>query len=795
MLLGSMLVACSGSATLPLEHPRIREGRELYDRSEFEKAQQFFQTLLSDAELSGDLLLQAQAQKWLGNILLSYEQPEEALGWYRRSLALIEERIAGSDSSGKPAERTWFNERQNVLSNTAVVYKNTQRFDEAENVFRSVLAYDSTQGDTFRIAISLYNLGDVFNQHAAHALKKGDTEAFTKHQQVARQLFFSSLAATPTADAWLNLGNNYAFANQLDSAIIAYHRAEAIYNKNGFRVHRALALGNIGVLALRQKRPDEAVVALRQSIDIVEELRGNISSIDVRSSFVSDKFYIYENLISILVEMDSVHTAFQYVERAKARSFLDLIGNKAIGQGKDRRPEVRVLVEEEQQLQKQISALMSVPDSSTVLGKAIERHQEVIGWLREKDPEYASVKSIDPVSVSALQGMLDDTTALIEYFVGQQASFVFLVRRDTILVRKLKLGLSTSLEREVETLRRKLYYDFPMKKTGVLREQRLGQRKSAEEATAVWQATVTDHSWQYDLVSMYSRLIVPVAQALQGIRNLYIVPHGALHHVPFQALVAPTGLDHNRDAHVAHPRFLIEDYAISYLPSASVLSFALTKDVHRARTALIVGDPIYADPKYRRRPLEGALIEADSVASYTEDPMLLKRADAEEAVVKKNIGEKDLLHFATHGELNKEDPMQSRILLAAAEPDSINNGNLTVAKIFNLDLRAVLVTLSACQTAQLSSEEGGFTPGDDLVGLTRSFMYAGTPSVIASLWYVDDAATLEWMRAFYKSWLHGTDSKMQAARRAALRMLSNPTEPDWVFPYYWAAFVYMGDAR
>ncbi|MDT8325669.1 MAG: CHAT domain-containing protein, partial [Bacteroidota bacterium] len=353
----------------------------------------------------------------------------------------------------------------------------------------------------------------------------------------------------------------------------------------------------------------------------------------------------------------------------------------------------------------------------------------------------------------------------------------------------------TALEREIESLRRMLYYDFPMQKNGVIREQRLGKGATPGEAMRAWYETETDRRWQFSLMNMYSRLFSPAAAALRGITQLYIVPHGPLHHLPFQALVPPTGVDLRDSMHVARPRYLIEDYAIAYLPSASVLGFALARDMVPVRTALIVGDPVYADPKYRRRPLEGALIEADTVARYAADPLVLTRAEAEEAVVKREAGDKDLLHFATHGELNKKDPMQSRILLAAAEPDSINNGDLTVAKIFNLDLDALLVTLSACQTAQLAGEEGEFTPGDDLIGLTRSFMYAGSPAVIASLWYVDDAATLAWMRQFYRSWLRHGSGRMQSARLAALHMLDAPADPDWVFPYYWSAFIYIGDHR
>ena len=154
---------------------------------------------------------------------------------------------------------------------------------------------------------------------------------------------------------------------------------------------------------------------------------------------------------------------------------------------------------------------------------------------------------------------------------------------------------------------------------------------------------------------------------------------------------------------------------------------------------------------------------------------------------------KGVVHLATHGELNKKDPLQSRILLAEKNPSGDNDGNLTVAEVFNLDLNASLVTLSACQTAQLSSGEGSFTAGDDLVGLTRSFLDAGTPSVIASLWYVDDKATLSWMVQVYDGWKTQGLSKIQAARHAALVLLHNPEDPDWIVPYYWAAFIFLGD--
>jgi CHAT domain-containing protein/tetratricopeptide (TPR) repeat protein len=795
-----LAVACSGAGGASRDDPRIAEGRVLYDQADFARAEKHFTVLRGEAAAAGDALLEAQAEKWLGSIQLAYAQTDAALGHYRRSLTLLDEGIDRGDSLGSRVDQRWFDERQNVISNTGAVYKNMHRFDEAEELFRGVFAHDSARGDRYLAAISLYNLGDVYHQQAVADLfpadpARYDSTAGHRRKLQARACFLRSLAQSPTADAWLNLGNNYTLDDSLGKAIDCYQRAEQIYARDGFRVHRAFALGNIGVLAQMMHQPDTAIHALEGSIAIIEELRGNLSSVDIRTSFVSNKFYIYENLIGILVEKGEVARAFEYVERAKARSFLDMIGNKAIGQGKERTPAGRLLVEREQELQRQISGMLGKPDSAGVLGERIGEHQRVLERLREEDPEYASVKSIEPLPVQRLQSMLDDSTAVLEYFLGERTSFVFLVRRDTLIVKQIAADADPPLEAQVERLRRKLYHDFPSAKLGFIREQRLEKNLDGKDALRAWRATPTDGEWQYNLGNLYSLLVGPVSSAMKGITQLYIVPHGVLHHLPFQALIDPWNADREAGKHVPRPRYLIEDFAIAYLPSASVLGFALGRDVHRGATALIIGDPLYADPKYRRRPLDGALIEADTVAQYVDSAVVLKREAAEERVVKSIMGTRDILHFATHGELNKTDPMQSRILLAAAHPDSINNGDLTVAKIFNLDLDAVLVTLSACQTAQLAGGAGEFTAGDDLVGLTRSFMYAGTPSVIASLWVVDDAATLAWMRSFYSSWMREGKSKMQASRSAALAMLADAEDPDWVFPYYWSAFVYLGDAR
>jgi len=789
-----IIAGCSAPPETAKEPPQVSAGRKLVDNSSYQQAEEHFTALLDSARMQKDAVLEAICLKWLGNIQLAYRRKDAAMQYYNQSLALFDSTTALYERGKTPVPPLVPIEKKNVQNNIGNAYLDQGKYWEAEQMFSSVLEYDRSRNDPLPIAVSLYNLGLVEYRKTVTSVPSGDTAALRRGIAKAKDLFYQSLATFPTGDAYYNLGNLFAYTDQLDSAVVFMRKALDIYQSNGYRNQQSLTLGNIGVISYQQGNPQQASEALSRAIAIIEELRAGVASLDVRSSFVSNKYYLYEYMIASLMDLSRTEEAFEYVERAKARSFLDLIGNKAIGESKKRSPELRSLIDEESAMQERLARLVQIPDSSEVYLRLLARYKSVVAEIRRIDPEYTSVKSIEPLGVRALQKLLNDSTAVLEYFIGKQRSAIFLVTRDTLVCKPLNISQQTGLDKRIEQLRKKLYFEFPNKKIQFLREQRTVQKKSVEEAYALWYQSQADGSWQYDLLTMYSMLVKPIDQYLRNTRAVYIVPHGALHHLPFQSLIAaPGNIDKSKSVHVPRPRFWIEDMAISYLPSASVLQYAREKRDAESGSALVIGDPAYADRTYRKQPLDGALIEADSVASYLDSPEVLKREAAEESVVKKEIRGKEVVHFATHGELNKKDPMNSRILLAATNPEGENDGNLTVAEVFNLDLNASLVTLSACQTAQLASEEGSFVAGDDLVGLTRSFMYAGTPSVIASLWYVDDKATLDWMVHFYRGWREKGMTKIQAARFAAVEMLRNPSDPDWVVPYYWSAFIFLGD--
>ncbi len=179
-------------------------------------------------------------------------------------------------------------------------------------------------------------------------------------------------------------------------------------------------------------------------------------------------------------------------------------------------------------------------------------------------------------------------------------------------------------------------------------------------------------------------------------------------------------------------------------------------------------------------PAEYAQKEATEVAGLRPRSKVFVRKEATEEALRRHCGDYRYLHFATHGQFNSADPLKSALLLA---PDAESNGVLTVDKLYSLDLEADLVTLSACETG-LSK----IANGDDLVGLTRGFLYAGASSIVASLWKVDDLATSQLMARFYTE-LDKTN------KREALRTAQLETKKKHAHPYYWAAFQLTGSAN
>jgi CHAT domain-containing protein len=285
-----------------------------------------------------------------------------------------------------------------------------------------------------------------------------------------------------------------------------------------------------------------------------------------------------------------------------------------------------------------------------------------------------------------------------------------------------------------------------------------------------------DSSAPPSLRSLYDWLIAPVEAHLKT-RQIGIVPHGPLHYLPFAALpVSPSSaLAGNAAKNESAIHYLGDDYALFYLPNASVLPFlhAEGKDVD---TADVLAFSFAAPSGFES--LAYADQEAQEIATLFNSPPLIG-ADASERAFKQRAGDHRIVHVAAHGEFNLTNAQFSRLVLA---PGQDEDGSLEVHEVYGLNLEQTdLVVLSACET-QLGKQ----SQGDDIVALNRAFLYAGTPTVIASLWAVNDEATSTLMQSFYKHLKQG-DSKADALRQAQME-----TRVRFPHPYYWAAFVLTG---
>jgi CHAT domain-containing protein len=397
------------------------------------------------------------------------------------------------------------------------------------------------------------------------------------------------------------------------------------------------------------------------------------------------------------------------------------------------------LLAEERELRERISALKALPEDSPALRRELElareAYQAFLQRVRRLDREQASLMTVEPLTLPQVQALLPEGSVLLEYFVtGQGRTILWTVERDRIAVVSLPLG-----------------------------------RGRVTQSVQAFRDLIAARDRQPDMQRMaralFDQLVRPGLQGRTP-KELLIVPHDALHYLPFQALMPSPG------------RYLLQQVPLYYYSSASLMQFTRAKQQTGNPTFFALGNPDFQDPMLSLRYAER---EARGIAALFPETALVTGKTATKATSLDEIRRHSVLHFATHAEFDEADPLGSSLLLAATGGEE---GRLEVQEIFGLDLHASLVVLSACETAL-----GKITRGDELTGLTRAFIYAGTPSVITTLWQVNDRAAYELMRDFYDHLKAGKD-KAESLRQAQLAMLKRRPHP-----YNWAAYELIGEPR
>ncbi|MES2153276.1 MAG: CHAT domain-containing protein [Pseudomonadota bacterium] len=488
-----------------------------------------------------------------------------------------------------------------------------------------------------------------------------------------------------------------------------------------------LLLGERGQIADREQDRAAALGFYQRAIDVVELQRASINTEASKIGFVGDKQALYGRAIACALALGRPEVAYDLIERAKSRALVDLLAGKGAnlalkGQNAD---STRLLAKVEEAAD---AALAQLPLDMTRAGGADNRavmHSQVQA-LKLRDPALASLVSVGALTLAQVRAYLRPDEVLVEYYLNGGKLVLMGVSQDKVVSASIDAG---GLDAQVRALRAAI---------------------EGQQATTLALAK-----------ALYTRLLAPAAALIEG-KNLVVVPHGSLHYLPFAAL-------HDGTAYLA------ASHNLRYLPSASVHQYLRPHAAAGVDHMLVFGNPDLGNPQF---DLPSAEEEAKMIAATIPDSKILTRLAASETVFKEIAGNYRYLHVAAHGQFKGDTPLQSRLALAA---DGANDGSLTVSEIYGLRLNADLVTLSACETGLTKAMNG-----DDLIGMTRGFLYAGSSNIIASLWEVDDEATSELMKQFYLN-LKAGQGKKEALRQAQLSLW-----PRFPNPLYWAAFYLTG---
>jgi CHAT domain-containing protein len=489
-------------------------------------------------------------------------------------------------------------------------------------------------------------------------------------------------------------------------------------------------------------------------------------------------------------------------------------------------------LDRQQELAEQLTGIDVAPDTDKQkpsdledqLEKLQASFEEIENQIRTASPRYANLTAAKPVTLAEVQSsLLDDKTALLEYSLGTEASYLWAVTKSNVSL--YKLPARSALDKLATELRAQL---IPSK----LQRRIVGIDVLADtqRGLGVSATPFAEDAANFTAASnaLYQAVIAP-ASAQLGEKRLLIVADGALNYVPFEALVKSAD-----SADYSSLPYLIKTNEIIYSPSASVVSVIRQQSPNRTgRSMLILADPVFnsndarargaaaptasagirglgiqsalsdvagadgtaADAKMQGLPLvrlSGTRTEAEQIsklakATGAQADTWLDLEASEDNVETRDISKYRVLHIATHGLLNAERPQFTGVVLSLVGNKN-EDGFLRTDEVFNLRLGSPLVMLSACETG-LGKEKRG----EGVIGLTRAFMYAGAPTVGVSLWSVADKSTAELMTDFYRRLLAGNDTGASSALREA--QLAMITGKKYSAPFYWAPFVLVGDWR
>ena len=600
--------------------------------------------------------------------------------------------------------------------------------------------YFDSEGSLTGRAISTFRMAELMimkeEKDSAMTLLKMSGNSFAS----AGNLQGLSNVQVMEAKLHIEEGNNLMAGILLDSALSSSPFPETVWQ----------AYFQKGRMYEAMEREIEAIGCYKKSVEVIEKIRGNLTIDEFKSSFFDSKREVYDRLIQLLLKNENPVDAFRYSEQARARAFYDILANRKID-FRGSLPGDLVLREQEKRiemqnlyklLQKNVSGGTNSESSRQsdaeqireALMKAQSEYEDILQKIKLNNPAYAEMVAAQPVDIHDLQSELDGSTAMLAYWLSDKEIIIWMITDSSVV------GHNTLISRE--------------KINSLVESTRLAIKSNKrDEATS-------------GLSKLYNILISPLEDKVAGFSNLIIIPNGPLHLLPFQALINGSG------------RYLVEGFNILYTPSAGVYKVCNNRKVESGSS--FMGLALADVSLDNRSGLPGTAEELSNILPLFTTKTSASGLQGTETFVKLNAGSYDIIHFATHGSYNYRQPLYSCLLFPPSDDD---DGRLNVFEVFEMNIKAKLVTLSACETGL-----GYINRGDELTGLSRAFLFAGSSSVIVSLWAVADYPTSLLMTNFYRYLKdHPMQEALTLAQRDVLKLFPQPL--------YWSPFVLIGNGN
>jgi CHAT domain-containing protein/tetratricopeptide (TPR) repeat protein len=739
----------------------------------FDDAMDYLKKSLALAETLNDQYLVVSSLNEIGYIYLEWDDHENALQFFVKSLKVAEQLKSQTYISNNlmfigyihfaqgnySLAREYYQKSLNLSKKWGIKSEISQslrvigRTYDSEGDFNTALAYYNRSlklyqewGDLSEIETLSEDIGGIHMDQGKHEQALKD---FQKCLQLNRTLGNKSGLAV----ALNNLSDEYLRIGEYQKAVEAAQETDQLSAELGMIRRRSIANTIIGQAQLKLDHPDLAEKAFEKAIELNEELRSKVAGTEQEQerSF-ENKLEPYHNIIELLIDQNRTDEAFTFAERAKARVLLDVLHT---GRTSITKAMTAAEQHEEKRLNHQLTSFNAeLSAENQKRDPDPKRISELNGSIQKARLDYeafqTTVSAAHPelkiqrgeVTTISLQDssahLVADNTAILEYVVAKDKTFLFVIEHDQQQHFSIDLGQKV-LAARIENLRKQ----------------------------------IADRNPNFHAASreLFKLLIAPSIEMLKQKTSLIIVPDAELWNLPFQAL------------EISPNHFLLEDFEVSYVPSVTVLREMSNRHTAVSATSLLA----IGNPHIQLTALPESEVEVKKVATLYDNSRtkIYVGKDATESRFKAEAGNYSILHLATHGIVDNNSPMYSKLVFSQTDENADEDGFLEAWEILNLNLNADLVILSACDTAQ-----GRIGPGEGMIGLAWTLFVAGASTTVVSQWEVDSTSTTALMIDLHRNLQLQHLSKQEALRQAELKLLKTKS---YHHPFYWAGFVLIGN--